>query len=179
MAEGGIMAQGPGGTPLRAICSELAIPGFGPLILVGADAGGQAVECPPRHALQAAEVLLEHAIRLQPRLGYEPDVRGWAGSLLARLLDGVGGALSYVIAEQEAVVLRRIIDKLADEKAAEIALGIRQAAKQSALAEVRNLVARLLDICAEPSADVRAMALAAIRGEIATAMADIEKRAGW
>lgn len=173
MAEGGIAVR-PGDMPLRALCSELELPGFGPMILIGAGEVGQTIECPPRHALQAAELLVDHALTLRPRLGWEADERGPAASLLRRLLDGVGSQLAYVLAADEGAGLAHMIDKLAHEKASEMAVMTRQAAKRAGLAECRDILARLLAVCAEPSADVRAMALAGVRSEIASVMADLE-----
>lgn len=159
--------------PMHVVCTEIVLDDRA-LIVVGmaTSASERAIECPPRHAVQAAEMLLDHALTLEPDLVARQSTP--LASIMERLWRVAGAYLPQLLKHDHCANLRGVIDREVRSRVTEELIGVREAARKRGLADAADTIRRLLAICNEPDDRVRAVALTGMQGDIARVTADLD-----
>jgi hypothetical protein len=159
--------------PMRACCVEYALEGYGPIVMVGVEPTTRGVrQCPPRHALQGAELLIDHAFTLEPHLATKSADITPLASLLSRLWRASAYALSSLIESSEGGHLRDWLHLEVKKRVDEECALARTAARERGLRDAREVIGKLIAIIGEPNADLRNIALAQVYGEVTRAIGD-------
>jgi hypothetical protein len=160
--------------PLAALCTEVVV-GNAAIIVVGGGVGDDgAIPCPPRHALQAACLLVSHALDLEPDLAWRSETVRPMAELLGELWQAANSYLPQLLKMEECTALRGVIDREVRSRVAEELIGLRDASRKKGLGEAAEVIRNLVAIVGEPDDRVRSIAMAALHQEIARATGDLD-----
>jgi hypothetical protein len=158
---------------MQAVISEVEIPDHGTVVMVGVGEIRGARQCPPLHAVQAMELLADHALSLAPDLANRSATHAPFAELMNRLWPATRSCLRSLLQLESCSHLRQLLDMEVERRVSEELALSRDAARQRGLKEAKEVVARLVAICGEGSADVRNLLLAEFMPEIRRSFGDL------